>query len=124
MKAAIEKMIVEMNEFEEKIFNEKTLPDLKSRFDEDHVNCILENKIGRYGYGVEFNRKYARVFKYDQDNDEYRSVVWFVNMETGHIYKANGWKSPSKYIRGHVSEWKEAMCQASKMGIYGFIAIR
>jgi hypothetical protein len=48
---------------------------------------------------VEYGPKYARIVK----NDMGRSVYCFVEIATGNILKAAGWKSPAKHARGNVN---------------------
>ncbi|ADQ52774.1 hypothetical protein CL89_gp055 [Aeromonas phage PX29] len=123
MKAAIEQMIREMNEFSENHYWNILIPDMKKRYDEDHVKCFMKQNLNRNVYGVEYGRKNARVYRADY-NGSSRSVVWFVDLENGNIMKANGWKAASKYVRGNVSDWRSAMSQASAHGIFGFISCR
>lgn len=121
----IETMVAEMNAFSDEVWFNKMIPDFKSRFDEEHVKNLIDSNISRYSYGIDKGRRFSRVFKYDYGRPESgRSVVWFVDMTTGKIYKANGWKAASKYVRGHVDNWRDAMCQASSQGIYGFISCK
>lgn len=42
------------------------------------------------GYGVEFGRRYARVFKLEGSS---RSVACFIDVKTGEIFRAKSWKS-------------------------------
>ena len=121
----IEKMVAEMMVFSEDVYFNKVIPDMKSRFDEAHVDCFLSQNLNRYSYSIQKGRKFARIVRYDFGREETTgSVVWFVNMENGNIHKANGWKAASKYVRGHVSDWKNAMSEGSRRGIYGFISCK
>ncbi|AUE22596.1 hypothetical protein Ah1_00055 [Aeromonas phage Ah1] len=124
MKAAIEQMVKEMNEFSNHVYFNISVPDFYKRYEQDHAQRLVDGNISRYVYGVEFGKKNARIFRADYANQSTRSVVWFVNMETGDILKANGWKAASKYVRGHVSNWQDAMSRGSKLGIYGFISCK
>lgn len=56
--------------------------------------CNWEVKIE-----VEFGKKYARIIKSDFGS---RSAYCFVDMATGDILKAAGWKAPAKGIRGNI----------------------
>ncbi|UYD60349.1 hypothetical protein OPFAMLBM_00350 [Aeromonas phage avDM12-TAAL] len=123
MKAAIEQMIKEMNEFGEHQYFDIIIPDMRKRYTEEHVATFLEHNLNRNVYSVEYGKKNARVVRSDW-NGSSRSVVWFVDMTTGDILKANGWKAASKYVRGNVSNWKAAMHPASAQSVFGFIAIR
>lgn len=53
-------------------------------------------------FSVEFGRKYARVVKRDTDGGG-GSVWGFVEILTGDIYKAAGWKAPAKHVRGNIA---------------------
>jgi len=65
------------------------------------------NKKGGYGGNDTFvwqaGKKYAKVIQCL--NNHQRCVFAFVDTD-GNIYKPDGWKKPSKYIRGHVSNDK------------------
>ena len=54
-------------------------------------------------YTVTFGRKYARVISRD-DNGAGGSVWGFVEILTGDIYKAAGWKAPAKHVRGNIAD--------------------
>ena len=60
------------------------------------------NDIVRYVFGVEYGKKYARIWHADRTQDgsepKYKSVFCFVD-ENGNIYKPAGWKAPAKGIR-------------------------
>lgn len=120
----IENMIVEMNEFSDHVWFNISIPDFKKRYDEEHAKRIIDSNISRYVYGFEKGRRFSRVFRADYANRETRSVVWFVDNTTGQIFKANGWKAASKYVRGHVDSWKDAMSEGSKSGVWGFISCK
>lgn len=121
----IEVMVAEMMAFSEEVYFGKVVPSMKARFDEAHVESFVSQNLNRNSYSIDKGRKFARIVRHDFGREETTgSVVWFVNMENGNIHKANGWKAASKYVRGNVSNWKDAMCEASARGIYGFIAIK
>lgn len=50
--------------------------------------------------GFELGKRYAKVFAVDTSFS--RSVVAFVDMATGDIYKPASWKGPAKGVRGNV----------------------
>jgi hypothetical protein len=63
-----------------------------------------EAQIGRtrpHGREITFetNRKYHRVYAFDGGS---RSVVVFVDRQTGDIWAPHGWKGPSKTYAGNV----------------------
>jgi hypothetical protein len=58
-------------------------------------------ELALYVFGVDQGRKYARVWNAYGDGRG-RSVVAFVDLATGDIYKPEGWKRPAKHIRGNV----------------------
>ncbi|ASU00251.1 hypothetical protein [Aeromonas phage AS-zj] len=121
----IEVMVAEMMAFSEEVYFNKVIPDMKERFDEEHVESFVSQNLNRNSYSIMKGRKFARIVRHDFGREDTTgSVVWFVNMENGNIHKANGWASASKYVRGNVSNWKDAMHVGSRSGIYGFIAIR
>jgi hypothetical protein len=47
-------------------------------------------------------RKYARIVA--SLGDTQRSVHCFVEIETGNILKAAGWKTPAKHARGNIND--------------------
>lgn len=121
----IENMVAEMMVFSEDVYFNKVIPDMKARFDEDHVASFVEQNLNRNSYSIDKGRKFARIVRHDYGREETTgSVVWFVNMENGNIHKANGWKAASKYVRGHISNWKDAMSVGSRSGVYGFISCK
>ncbi|ADM80029.1 hypothetical protein phiAS5_ORF0186 [Aeromonas phage phiAS5] len=123
MKTAIEQMVKEMNEFGEHQYWDIVVPRMRKEHDEEHVKTFLEHNLNRNKYSVEYGKKNARIVMSNWSGSA-ASVVWFVDMTTGDILKAASWKAASKYVRGHVSDWKKAMNPASANGYYGFIAIR
>ena len=67
--------------------------------------CYTESTGLAHATGVELGRKYARIWKASARNGEVishtMSVVGFVSMEDGSLWKAAGWKSPARnYSRG------------------------
>lgn len=121
----IENMVAEMMVFSEDVYFNKVIPDMKSRFDEAHVDSFIKQNLNRNSYSIDKGRKFARIVRHDYGREETTgSVVWFVNMENGNIHKANGWKAASKYVRGHIDNWKDAMSVGSRSGVYGFISCK
>ena len=54
----------------------------------------------RYGYTV--GKKYVRVW-YDMSNGQ-RFVAFFVEKDTGDVWKAAGWKGPAlNFVRGNIN---------------------
>lgn len=51
-------------------------------------------------YGVEFGRKYARIVS--NPGTSHASAWGFIEILTGDILKANGWKGPAKHARGNI----------------------
>ena len=49
-----------------------------------------------FTYGYEVGRKYHKVFH--NDNGGSRSVVCFVDTETGYVYRADSWKKRGRVI--------------------------
>lgn len=64
---------------------------------------------------VEFGKKYARIVK---ESFGSRSAYCFVDMTTGDILKAAGWKVPAKGIRGNIRNG------AADVGEYGAAYMR
>jgi len=57
--------------------------------------------FGHDVYGFSIGKKYARVF-YDMSNGQ-RAVAFFVDMNDGTVWKADGWKKPAlNFPRGNV----------------------
>ncbi len=65
----------------------------------------LSEKIPGYfkGVSIEMGKKNAR-FVIDVGGQ--RSVLFFVELESGNILKAAGWKAPAKGVRGNVASSK------------------
>lgn len=121
----IEVMVAEMNAFSEDNWFNRVLPEMRARYDEDHVASFIEHNLNRRSYSYDKGRKFVRIVMHDYGREETTgSVVWFVNLENGNIHKANGWKGASKYVRGHISNWKAAMSVGSSSGVYGFISCK
>lgn len=52
-------------------------------------------------YGYSKGKKYARVW-YDMSNGQ-RFVAFFVQMDNGDVWKADGWKKPAlNFVRGNI----------------------
>ncbi|ATI17342.1 hypothetical protein [Aeromonas phage AS-yj] len=121
----IETMVAEMNAFSEDNWFNRVLPEMRARYSEEHVESFISANLNRRSYSYQTGRKFARIMMHDYGREETTgSMVWFVNMETGDIHKGNGWKGASKYVRGHIDNWKAAMSFGSSSGVYGFISIR
>jgi hypothetical protein len=58
----------------------------------------------------ELGKKYARVYK--QDGAQ-RSAWGFVDLATGDILFAAGWKAPAKHVRGNISNGATGMGEHS-----------
>jgi hypothetical protein len=56
-------------------------------------------------YGFIEGGKYFKVWNQSGTNDQSRSVDIFVDIETGDVYKAAGWKAPAEGIRGNIIDW-------------------
>lgn len=61
------------------------------------------NATPHYGGGIRFEQaaprgKYSRIVQADADGTA-RSVHAFLDVRTGDIYKAAGWKAPAKHVR-------------------------
>lgn len=53
-------------------------------------------------YGYTLGKKYARVW-YDMSNGQ-RMVAFFVQMDNGDVWKADGWKKPAlNFTRGNIN---------------------
>lgn len=65
----------------------------------------LNAKIPGYfsGVSVELGKKFAR---FVINGNSTRSVLFFVEIETGNILKAAGWKAPAKGVRGNIATTK------------------
>ncbi len=50
--------------------------------------------------GMEYGKKFARIFKIN--NSGGRSVHCFIDLTTGDVLKAAGWKAPAKGVRGNI----------------------
>lgn len=51
---------------------------------------------------VDRGHKFVRIVKNGQGHSTQRSVWGFVEIATGSIYKAAGWKAPAKHARGSI----------------------
>lgn len=53
-------------------------------------------------FGYSLGKKYARVY-YDMDNGQ-RFVAFFVQLDNGDVWKADGWKKPTlNFVRGNIN---------------------
>lgn len=72
-----------------------------------------------YVYGYSKGKKYARVF-FDMDNGQ-RMVAFFVQMDNGDVWKADGWKAPAlNFTRGNILtvEGRKALTLDKMHGIH------
>ena len=60
--------------------------------------------ITRTEHGIDWNRKYARVWQQSKGNSNSRSVYCFIDRSTGAILKSASWSAPAKGIRGFVTD--------------------
>jgi hypothetical protein len=66
-------------------------------------------------------RKYIKVFVYNPKHPKSRSVYCFLDYQ-GNIYKAAGWRSPAKHVRGSVFD--NNMSWGKSLGRYGAAYLR
>lgn len=63
------------------------------------------NGVTRYVYELAKGRKYHRIIRRDQWKDDGaitgESAAGFIDNE-GNVYKAAGWASPAKHVRGNI----------------------
>lgn len=64
-------------------------------------HALLHPTLEPSKYGYSKGKKYARVY-YDMSNGQ-RFVAFFVDMVSGDVWKADGWKKPAlNFVRGNV----------------------
>lgn len=65
-------------------------------------------------YGYSKGKKYARVF-YDMCNGQ-RVVAFFVQLDNGDVWKADGWKGPAlNSVRGNINSFEGRKAIADKI---------
>lgn len=72
-----------------------------------------------YTFGFDKGKKYTRIWN---DNGTQRFVSFFIERETGDVWKADGWKGPAKnFPRGNIMsvEGRKAMT-LGKLGENGY----
>lgn len=88
------------------------------------VNVVLKEKLEAHYtekfahvpvpvLSIDYGKKYARIVR---DNNTQRSVYFFVDLATGDVLKAAGWKAPAKGPRSNVYD---ADFGLSGIGPYG-----
>jgi hypothetical protein len=80
---------------------------MRAKHDRTHYGSMWESaiKAGSATYtvfGVNWGRKYAKVWTHDYNSPSSKSVFCFVDRKTGDILKAAGWSAPAKHARGSV----------------------
>lgn len=53
-------------------------------------------------FSFRIGKRYAKVIKTTWGGEGQRSVHCFIDLETGNLLKAAGWKKPAKGIRGNI----------------------
>jgi len=84
-------------------FNEE----LAESFDNNSANELLNqlnHKFSRYTWGADKGKFNIKIWRITGDDEMSKSVAAFVDKRTGIIYKAAGWKKPSKTIMGNLSD--------------------
>jgi hypothetical protein len=94
---------------------------------DDYVRSLQTNVEAYYAenyeslkapkFGFTIGPKFYRVYR--EDGSGGRSVHSFVEISTGHVYKADGWKKPAKGVR--YTSMKDAAAAADKSGNTGFL---
>lgn len=72
-----------------------------AKFVKSLVNSEITNEKFQWGVQIIPGRKYAKIALTKPDG--YRMVYCFVDIATGNILKAAGWKAPAVGIRGNIS---------------------
>jgi len=89
---------------------------LQVKLAEHHVNA--KNVGDAPAISVEFGPKYARIVRTDWGDQ--RSVYGFVEIVTGNLLKAAGWKAPAKHARGNIHNSDPLV----GCGLYGMAYLR
>jgi len=89
---------------------------LQSKLAGHHANA--KNVGDAPAISVEFGPKYARIVRTDWGDQ--RSVYGFVEIATGAILKAAGWKAPAKHARGNLNDAEPL----ARCGAYGVAYLR
>ena len=75
--------------------------------DEWKVSALENNHAHSYKLGYDVAKRFIKVWRYDVFNGEVRegrSIYFFIDKETGDVYKAASYKAPAKGIRFHITE--------------------
>ena len=73
--------------------------------------------VGKSVVGYEIGRRYARIFVRHGDAGG-RYALGFVDLTSGDLLKADGWKGPAKGVRGNIHRTD----RMERANIYGGIA--
>ena len=103
--------------------------DALSSFVEGCVRISQVHQIRNYPkcqaptFSVMLGKKFARIVRTDTSGDpksiwsgEQKSVHCFVNMETGDVLKAAGWKAPAKGARGNIFDANNGLGRMNEYG--------
>jgi hypothetical protein len=71
-----------------------------ARAQKDFPNLCVNGQMSKF-YADPNGRKYIRIVREDVKGD-HRSVHCFVDVASGDILKADGWKKPAKHARGSI----------------------
>jgi hypothetical protein len=79
-----------------------------------------------YVHSLEYGKRFARVVTEERRNQHEpltgRRVFFFVEIETGDVYKAAGWKAPAKGVRYRLSDDKSFAEMKERIGPFsGFL---
>jgi hypothetical protein len=77
---------------------------IKSQFANLWQSAIDRGMDHYYEVGIDWGRKYARIWKTAGGTAPGRSVLVFVDRDTGDILKSASWKAPAKHPRGNVMD--------------------
>tara|TARA_R100001463_G_scaffold107473_1_gene162054 strand:+ start:708 stop:1121 length:414 start_codon:yes stop_codon:yes gene_type:complete len=79
---------------------ERNILTAESQYEVDYNTKRIEEmrKNPDYDFVIESGRKYLKIVMVNNQ----RSVHAFIDKKTGEVYKAAGWKSPAKHVRGQL----------------------
>jgi len=83
-----------------------SLDEIKEQF-VDIIRVKALTRLKFYDIEVRETRKWIRVEIFARMKTKERSIVAFIDPNTGDVYKPEGWTRPAKHVRGHINKLDE-----------------
>ena len=85
------------------------------------VSALENGHVHSYKLGYDVAKRFIKVWRYDLFNGEVRdgrSIYFFIDKETGNVFKPASYKAPAKGVRFHITQLADNPAICDKFGSF------